>query len=236
MIATTVQYSRIDTTYHTLQPYAHSTSIRLLKSEKAIQGGDYILKKYTYENFSSNSLCAQLNRDKFCLIPKEEQTFYNGILTNKKTSVFTKVNNKLIVPAMTIATYPSGEKDTLARYSNYTDTGRPQIYKESGKPQVFLRWGYHDNYLMMKGTSYIPFSFSDSEIFNESPCLSKEYSYIKSNGNIMGYVYHPFLGIIDIISPNGYIKKFKYDKIGRLIGIYDNYGKVIESFTYNYRK
>lgn len=235
-IGTTVQYSKIDTTYHTLQPYAHSNSIRLLKSEKDIQGDDYILKKYCYDNFGTNSLTAQLNRDKFCIAPYEVQTFYNGNLANKKATIYTKVNNKAIVPELVLATYPSGEKDTLVKYSNYTDTGRPQAYKELGKPQVFLRWAYHDNYLMMKGTNYIPISFTDSEMFNESPCLSKEYSYIKSNGNTMGYVYHPFLGVTDIISPNGYIKKYKYDKVGRLIEIYDNYGKVIKSFTYNYRK
>ena len=137
---------------------------------------------------------------------------------------------------MTIETYPSGVKDTLVRYSNYTNTGRLQMYKELGKPQIFLKWGYHDNYLLMKGTSNIPISFTDNEVFDEKDCLNKEYSYIRSNGNIMGYVYHPFLGIIDIISPNGYIKKYRYDKVGRLIGIYDNNDKVIEKFTYNYRK
>lgn len=88
----------------------------------------------------------------------------------------------------------------------------------------------------MKGTSNIPISFTDNEVFDEKVCLNKESSYIRSNGNIMGYVYHPFLGIIDIISPNGYIKKYRYDKVGRLIGIYDNVDKVIEKFSYNYRK
>lgn len=235
-ITTTVQYSKIDTTFQTSQPYAHSTSIRLLKSEKDIQGGDYILKKYDYGNFSDNSMTALLHRDQFYLVPKEEQTSHNGNLVNKRTTIYTKVYNKFIVPAMTIETYPSGVKDTLVRYRNYTNTGRLQIYKELGKPQIFLKWGYHDNYLLMKGTSNIPISFTDNEVFDEKVCLNKESSYIRSNGNIMGYVYHPFLGIIDIISPNGYIKKYRYDKVGRLIGIYDNVDKVIEKFSYNYRK
>lgn len=235
-ITTTVQYSKIDTTFQASQPYAHSTSIRLLKSEKDIQGGDYILKRYDYGNFSDSSMTALLHRDQFYLVPKEKQTSHNGNLVNKRTTIFTKVYNKFIVPAMTIETYPSGVKDTLVRYCNYTNTGRLQMYKELGKPQIFLKWGYHDNYLLMKGTSNIPISFTDNEVFDEKACLNKEYSYIRSNGNIMGYVYHPFLGIIDIISPNGYIKKYRYDKVGRLIGIYDNNGKVIEKFTYNYRK
>lgn len=147
-----------------------------------------------------------------------------------------QTKNKLIVPYQEIEEYPSGQKDTLVTYGDYTSTGRPQIIKELGKPQMYLRWGYHDNYLMMKGMSYIPFGFTDKEVFDETKCLEKERSYIRSYGNIMGYVYHPFLGVVDMISPNGYVKKYRYDSVGRLIGVYDLDGKLIETMDYNYRQ
>ena len=55
-------------------------------------------------------------------------------------------------------------------------------------------------------------------------------------GNVMGYVYHPFLGVVDLISPSGYIKKYRYDSIGRLTTIQDMDGKIIESIDYNYQQ
>lgn len=138
--------------------------------------------------------------------------------------MFTKrQTKKLIVPGKEIVVYRSGEKDTLVSYSDYTSTGRPQIIKELGKPTMFLRWGYHDNYLMMKGTRNIPLSFMDNEVFDENKCLEKEYTFIKDYGNVMGYVYHPFLGVVDLISPSGYIKKISL-RLDRKTHYYPGYG------------
>lgn len=155
--------------------------------------------------------------------------------TFRTSTIFEEIGKKPIVPAHEVIQYPSGQKDTLVTYGNYTSTGRPQTIKELGKPQMYLRWGFHDNYLMMKGMSYIPLSFTDKEVFDETKCLEKERAYIRSYGNIMGYVYHPFLGVVDIISPNGYVKKYSYDSIGRLNKVYDLDGKLLETMDYNYR-
>ena len=229
-------YEKHDATVNSLLPYRHSTLIRLLDSEKQVSGNEVLAKKFGYGNLADNSLSTLLHRDFFCLQPNIEETTRNAVLCNRKETVYAKVKDKLIVPSAIVETYSSGQKDTIVSYDDYTSTGQPQSYKELGKPKVYMRWGYKDNYLMVKGNNPIPMVFSDDEVFNESRCLSKIVSYIKSFGQAIGYVYHPCLGIMDIISPNGYVKKYKYDEAGRLIAVYDLNENLINSYEYNYRK
>lgn len=230
-----VKYEKSDKQIKTNYPYSHSTYVRLLDSESERKGTFGVQKCYNYGDFNDKSLVTRLHKDYFYLVPSEE-TIYKGDFIKRNSTIYDETKNKLIVPKMEVVQYPSDLKDTLVTYGDYTSTGRPQFIKELGKPMVYLKWGYHDNYLMMKGYNYIPFSFTDDELFNEKKCLEKESSYIKNYGNIMGYVYQPFLGVIDMISPNGYIKKYSYDSIGRLKGVYNLDGKLIESIDYNYRK
>lgn len=235
-VSTTTQFSKSDILLESTSPYKHTTNVRLLDGESVIRGNYHLEKTYDYGSFVNDSLIARLHKEQFFMVPQKEQLWRSSRLINSKATVFMQTKNKLIVPYQEIEEYPSGQKDTLVTYGDYTSTGRPQIIKEFGKPQMYLRWGYHDNYLMMKGMSYIPFGFTDKEVFDETKCLEKERSYIRSYGNIMGYVYHPFLGVVDMISPNGYVKKYRYDSIGRLIGVYDLDGKLIETMDYNYRQ
>lgn len=234
-VTTTTKYIKFDTLLKLNFPYAHMTNVRLLSSEEDRRGDYNLVKYYNYGSFSDSSLIARLHNEQFYLVPQEEEVRCKGRFVHTKSTIFEEIGKKLIVPAHEVIQYPSGQKDTLVTYGNYTSTGRPQTIKELGKPQMYLRWGFHDNYLMMKGMSYIPLSFTDKEVFDETKCLEKERAYIRSYGNIMGYVYHPFLGVIDIISPNGYVKKYSYDSIGRLNKVYDLDGKLLETMDYNYR-
>lgn len=236
-LATSTEYLKSDKHINANFPYVHTTDARLLVEEIEKRGGSYYLRtQYDYGSFNDSTLISRLCKDYFNLVPREVSIYLNGRFVKKKINVYEETNKKLIVPGKEIVVYRSGEKDTLVSYSDYTSTGRPQIIKELGKPTMFLRWGYHDNYLMMKGTRNIPLSFMDNEVFDENKCLEKEYTFIKDHGNLMGYVYHPFLGVVDLISPSGYIKKYRYDSIGRLTTIQDMDGKIIESIDYNYQQ
>jgi len=235
-IVTSTLYTKNDKTFTSELPYKHSASARLVSSEQVIRGNDIFEKRYSYGDLSDNSLSTQLHRDFYYLEPQEEQSYRNSVFCGKKTTCYTLTNNKLIVPSMIVKTYSTGQKDTLVTYSDYTVTGRSQAYKELGKPKVYLKWGYNDNYLLLKGNRYIPLVFSADEMFNEQRCLNKECQFIKGTGDVMGYVYHPVIGVLDIVYPNGYIQKYKYDRFGRLMGIYDINGNLINSYEYNYRK
>ena len=229
------EYLKSDTTLVSSIPYKHKTAIRLLKSEKISRGNFCLQKNYDYGSWKPYSLTARLHQNYFDLAPQEVEILHNGVFYDKKTISY-KALDSHIVPSMIVKTYSSGLKDTLVNYVSYTSTCQPLIYKEIGKPTMYLKWGYKDNYLLMRGTRYIPISFTDKDVFDEKACLSKEYSLIKSYGHITGYVYYPLFGILDMIYPNGYIKKYKYDKTGRLVEIYNNDGALLNSYEYNYRK
>lgn len=235
-VVTSFHYSKIDKTFTSNLPYKHSINARLVNSEQIIRGNDIYEKRYSYGDLNDNSLHPQLCRDLYCLEPQDEQIYRNGTFGGKNTTCYTLVNNKLVVPDRLIKVNSAGRKDTLVTYFDYTSTGRPQAYKEKGKTKVYLKWGYNDNYLLLKGSRYIPMSFSADEMFNEKRCLDKESQFIKGTGDVMGYVYHPVMGVLDIVYPNGCAKKYEYDKLGRLIGVYDFKGNLVNSYEYNYRK
>lgn len=166
-VVTSIQYEKVDVDINSAQPYRHLTSVRLLNSVKTVSGNDELTQKYSYGNLSDNSLTTQLHRDLFYLSPQEKQFWHNGAFSSKEVVCYDKVDNKLIVPSAIVKTYSSGQIDTLIAYGDYTASGQPQTYKKLGKPRVYQRWGYHDNYLMVRGNAPIPMAFSEEEVFNE---------------------------------------------------------------------
>ena len=229
---TNTLYTRKDTVINVKRFYDHTVDTRLLKSESAERGGQSEKKVYWY-NDCGNSLYS----DMFCIKPVQVTNYTNGLYATTDFTIYKQIKfngNMYQAPALLTRRNSRNNTDTLLICNNYTSTGALWMYTELGKPSTYIKWGYNDNYIMMKGNGYIPISFPDSIVFDREKCLARIVSYSKNNiYQFYGYAYDPFLGVTAMVYPRGYVIRYKYDSFGRLIGKYDEDGNAIQTYDYN---
>lgn len=235
---TSTTYCKSDKVMASGYSYAHQVDLRLLDAKIVRRNNGSLETEYSYGDFSGNSLAGKMYKQMFSLEPLAVATYRNGALVSKQSTELQSVvcnGRTCYVPKFATMTYPSSKQDTLVSYLGYTSTGRLSSYKELGKPASYMVWGFGDNYLLMIGGQMLKgVKMQDADVLDEDKCLQRELGYIIPYGHIKGYVYHPFLGVIDIIGENGYVTKYKYDDIGRLQEIYDNDNKRIYRYDYHY--
>jgi len=229
---TNTSYTKKDTVINVSKYYNHSVDVRLLKSEYSERNGMSTKKVYWYGNSGG---CLYSNM--FCLEPIQMTNYVNGLFNTTNITKYRqeKCNGSFYqLPAMLIEKNSRNNTDTLLTYNDYTSTGALWMYTVHGKPSTYIRWGYHDNYIMVKGNGYIPFDFPDSIVFDREKCITRIRSYVKGAPAVMtGYVYDPLLGVVAMVDPRGYVIRYEYDSFGRLIGRYDEDGNAIYTYDYN---
>lgn len=130
----------------------------------------------------------------------------------------------------------SMQKDS--KYSNTPistylfNEGQPvEIVDRNGLTTSFI-WGFNNTVPIVKAIG-VQYSILQAA-YNNSPLTFRNDSSL-SKAQVTSYTYDPVVGIKSITDANRKISYYEYDKLGRLISIKDNDGKVIENYEYKYR-
>lgn len=234
-------YDKSDVRFTSWKPYKHEIDMRIMNAETLTRGIFSEKNKYTFGDFyATNGNDSILYKGDSYVKPYSINYFRNGYFISEestKYSLFRVNGNDKLLPKIVVRRNCYDVQDTLVDYCNYTSTGMPEIYKEKGKPKTYLRWGWHDSYLMLIGNCYIPISISDKQFLDPKSCLSYMSSLRGySAGQITGYIWEPLFGPVAIIQPNNNVTTFQYDSFGRLINVYDYNKVLLKKYEYSYRK
>lgn len=240
-LVTSTRYEKSDKDYTSWYKYKHGVNIRLTESETIRRGKQYEKQTFNYGQFENNrSDDSLLYKGMSYIQPLSVKNERNNQMVSETKTSYKKitVNGKqLLAPSMVTRTNSFNKTDTLITYTSYTSTGMPTQYKELGKPAMFLKWAVNDNYLVMKSDGYIPYSLSDDNFYDRQKSYSLLYNWVKNSSNTTtGYVYNPLFGVTSIISSNGKVSTYTYDRFGRLSGVQDENGRAVQEYKYNIRK
>ena len=134
--------------------------------------------------------------------------------------------------------------------SSYDTKGNiREVYGRDFTYTVYL-WGYNHKYPIaeIKGESFYGISLiinetMINEIAAKTAPTSSDWTLInnlRTNPNlkhaqITTYTYQPLVGMKSMTDPRGVTTYYKYDELGRLIEIKENYDKKVEEYEYHFR-
>ena len=201
-----VLYAKRDTTLLVnYGAYSHLVDVRTVKSKVTKRMSDVAKTTFTFP-FESSGVESQLSGLQFYLSPIVIEEKLNGVVTKKQQTVFQNYNGKLL-PKYELEWKSGVIADTIVTYNGYTGTGAISSFRKQGEPATTLTWAMNDCLLSQK---------------------------IVGGSQVTTYRYLANNKVASIITPNNDIKFYAYDKMGRLIQIYDRYGNIIQEFSYNY--
>lgn len=155
-----------------------------------------------------------------------------------------KVENNIPVLQYVSENNGSGEENRIT-IDKWTLCGKPiSITGKDGIPSIYLWCNKAQNLAMeIKGLTYTSFSQKYYSPYVETGDLGNyDYSEIpRVFQNIPGimlssYKYAPLVGVSSVTDPAGLTTTYDYDSFGRLLQIKDSNGKILEKYTYNYKK
>lgn len=237
-VITKTIYDKRDSTMKVDFGHTHYVDIRLLNRETTYRKEAENMKVYDYTAPVSSSASKRISY-MFCLQPLKITEYMNGNFIGAYISEYSQrtINERNVyTPLYYIRKNADNTADTLISYKSYTSTGALSCYKKRGEPITYLKWGFNDNYLILKGYEDVLLNISNQLCFKSATMRNKLLQTIKSHKTCTGYVYNPLYGIMCIIYPNGRIITYEYDSMGRLKMVRDNYGNILHKYEYNYRK
>lgn len=206
VITDSVIYAKKDTTLNvTFGSYSHSVDVRTTKSKSTKRKADVATHTFTYP-FESVGIEAQLAGLQFYLLPVAVEEKLNNVVTKKYQTAYQNYNG-MILPKYELEWKSGVVADTIVTYNGYTGTGAVSSFRKRGQPVTSLIWTNNDCLLSNKTVG---------------GSLSTFYRYMTNNK------------IGSIVMPNGDVKFYDYDAMGRLKEIYDQNGNTIQKFSYNY--
>lgn len=137
----------------------------------------------------------------------------------------------------------------VEEFNNYDIYGNITQYKKNGVITTYL-WGYNYHYpiLEVQGITYtdvikklggenVVNSFLSKDFYNDSEI----YSFFSSLHSEIGvqakiYTYSPLIGMTSMMDINGQKNYYKYNANHKLSAIEDHNHKIVQRFTYNYKK
>lgn len=188
-----------------------------------------------------------------CLSPVLcQREFLNGILSCSKYKTFNAVKTSYSLQPLLLQKsekYALGSADPEVRMEyEYDQLGNIQSAIKDKTEKVTYLWSYDNAYpiLEIQGASY-------SEVVNwlGSSAITelrrkKSPTYLDVMGMInnlkphdvlcKGFLYHPGIGVKQIVDSNGNSTYYNYDFFNRLTSICDHEGNVVQEYTYNYKK
>lgn len=205
-ISDTITYAKRDTTLTvSYGSFNHSVDVRTTKSRTLKRGTDIAQTIYTYP-FQSTGIESQLTSSQFFVLPIVTEEKLNHVTSGKKQTIYQNYYGKML-PKCELEWKNGLVADTIITYNGYTGTGAVSSFRQQGQPVTTLNWTNND-------------------------CLLSK----KTVGGtlITDYTYTPFNQVSSITMPNGDVRYYTYDLMGRLVQITDRNGYVIQKFSYNY--
>lgn len=199
-------YAKIDTTLLvSYGSYSHPVDVRVTKEKSVKRLSDVAKTCFTYP-FESTGIESQLSGAQFVLSPFATEEKLNNVTTKKARTVYQNYYGK-ILPKCELEWKSGIVADTVVTYNGFTGTGAVSSFRKQGQPVTILTWTNNDCLLSEKTIG---------------GSLSTFYRYMTNNK------------IGSIVMPNGDVKFYDYDAMGRLKEIYDQNGNTIQKFSYNY--
>lgn len=226
-------------------PYIHYAQALFPESETISRGNQSMTVEYKYytgTGFSANSLIIP---QYFTLSPSSVKKSMDGLeVETDSTALSLFMVNGSLRPLAIHELKLIGEavKDTLVKYIEYTETGRPSAIIDRNNQLTRLVWGYNDTYLMAKcvgsGTIADAPSYTPDDAFYRNNVINMFSQFRADNPQwlITSYTYSPNYGVTSITAPNGNTTYFDYDRAFRLWRITDHNRNIIKQYDYEYAR
>lgn len=222
---------------------------RKIKSEmKTIGNGQYEEITYKYpHDFEDIEYIQMENLYMISPIVESEKYIYEYVNEdsvayfpiNKTLNKYTRTNPES--PYSISVSTKGGAYENRYKYE-YDERNNIIAEQIDGGEQTVYIWGYNFRYIVgvIKNSTLSEiqsvmdlekFGSSSEPDFEQLDKLKTNLPHIK----ITRYEYKPLIGISKIITDDGLVTQYYYDKVGRLSYIIDNEGNIKQSINYNYR-
>lgn len=230
-VTTTTSYG-YDPQYRTLEPTSETT---------IVSNGETLTTLYTYPFQKTGTVYANMANANI-QVPVETKTLRAGTTINRTKTTYANYNG-LYLPSAYYVGKTDSEPTQRVVYDYDAKGNLTYLEKDSIQKTVFL-WGYNGLYPvakidgMSKTSVYGALGTAINTLLG-SPSDANIYA-VNSNSTIANeglattYTWTPQIGIASIRKPNLETTYYTYDIMGRLASIKNHYGKVIESYIYNY--
>lgn len=230
-VTTTTSYG-YDPQYRTLEPTSETT---------VVSNGETLTTLYTYPFQKTGTVYANMANANI-QVPVETKNLRGGTTINRTKTTYANYNGLYLPSAYYVGKTDS--EPTLRVVYDYDAKGNlTYIEKDSIQKTVFL-WGYNGLYPVakidgMSKTSVYGALGTTINTLQGNPSDANIYavnsnSTIANEGLVTTYTWTPQIGVTSIRKPNLETTYYTYDIMGRLASIKNHYGKVIESYIYNY--
>lgn len=184
------------------------------------------------------------------------ETYRNGTFTGGSKYIFKVHKNPQTGAAFSVVNascsiLPNRSRVTEMTVTQYDDYGNIREYKKKDETPVTIIWSYNHQLPIMEivGSTYTEVcnkaknvkdisSLENASSVSETTMSSIHATLRKDlpNALVTAYTYSPWHSVSEIIKPNGNKVKYNYDQYGRLEKTSDINDKILQKYTYNYKK
>ncbi len=225
------------------------------------QTNNILTEKYVYPSdpsYATNTIAKEMlvRNQRNTMLETEVKEIISGVATilHKDKKVYglypganaRGLSNNLLPSEIWIAP-KGGNLEKRAYFVSYDSKGNPSNYVVDDLP-ISLLWGYNDALLLAEAKNVSLSNFNNTlnaagikAVAMSSTTLSvSQLSQIKTlrdnlpNAQISWFSHRPQIGVSNIVSPNGLMSSFSYDKLNRLRSIKDHNGYLTDVYSYIY--
>lgn len=171
-----------------------------------------------------------------------------------KTVQYKSFAGGCVMPEMEYCKIGTGSEEARSNY-DYDLYGNPVYVVEDGNNRTVYLWGYGGRYLIaeIKNISYDEAERAVNAVFgvssikelssrmytnSDKTILINNFKALRNHealreSQVVSYTYIPMVGMDSVTDAAGKTTAYEYDSYGRLSGIIDSEGNVVESYSYN---
>lgn len=207
-------YSKRNNNINVSYKYSHKAIVRTTTNEIHKRGNFQEERQYEYPFSSNDETTKKMSLIFFDVNPYRKMVYRNGHLLGGTEYSFTESNIGPVKNAI-YRINTDGTKNVIERYSEFSNYGLPNTINRNGMDKISIGWNM---IIMTPATQTIGGSkISDGKAFTTE------------------VDYDTWGNPTDITYPNGYIKSFERDALGKIKNIVENYQYPIRINEYNYK-
>lgn len=252
-------FDPLDSTQYVLMAteYTYNETNLAVSEKTTVSSEDDTLKTtYSYPHDLKPVQPYKTMFEKGIITPVIEENHYNVSQSNKLISKvrtqYKNWGNNIIEPEnVQVKKGADGLLEERIDYLSYDAYGNvTSVWKKEDTPVTYL-WGYNSLYPVAQvvGADYATVSglvnlqmlknaasYSDHQVMTELNKIRDGLSALGKPFTVVTYTYRPAVGVTSQTDTNGVTTFYEYDNAGRLVGIKDQYGDIIKTYDYHYRK
>jgi YD repeat-containing protein len=236
---------RVTTTnYH----YRHDYNYALSSKEEEASNWDMTASHFYYAtdpDMDGQPNVAMLKDHNVVDVPLKTQTIRSNVPVATTSTLF----NERLLPEFIQTAKGTADLETRIHYTRYDAWGNPiELQQENGMVISYI-WGYNNSKPIAKieNAAYetIPsdliqtaVSASNSSQTGTETALLNALQQLRDSlpdSFVSTFTYKPLVGVASITDPGGSTTRYDYDKLGRLIGVYDANDHLLSTTDYHYK-